>query len=128
AAEVPYALNDDDRICRNNRRSFFRMFGRHLYGTCLTSSGGKEENAMQCQREHAFLSSRALVEGPRHETFTVTQRDPSTLLGMTDGSTSNTRRAHRLSSRRARRSRLTIISAFSFGPEEDPDGCASRTS
>src|SRR5947207_693109 len=47
AAEMPYALNYNDRICRNDWRIVFRIFGRHVYGTCLTSSGGKEENALQ---------------------------------------------------------------------------------
>src|SRR5438477_12067339 len=56
---------------------------------CLTSSGGKEENAIQML--------------------------------------TRTRHAHRLSRRRSTFSRLTIISAFSYGPEKDPDRSASRT-
>jgi hypothetical protein len=51
---MPYALNYDDRICRNDWRIVFRIFGRHVYGTCLTSVGGKEENAIQ-------MLTRALV-------------------------------------------------------------------
>src|SRR5437764_8362507 len=53
---MPYALNYNDRICRNDWRIVFGIFGRHVYGTCLTSSGGKEENAIQMLTPLATLT------------------------------------------------------------------------
>src|SRR5436305_14400141 len=105
---MPYALNNDDRICRNNRRSVFRFFAGHVYGTCLTSLGGKEENAMQMLTRAGISTIPSPRYAPPHTNLSVTQR------------------AHRLSSRRARPWRLTIISAFSSGPIENADMIVSR--
>jgi hypothetical protein len=50
-----------------------------------TELWGAQAASLQCSvacRAH-LLSSRATAEGSRDEIFKVTQRDPSTLLGMT---------------------------------------------